>query len=408
MTTLQTHPDHAEAARRAVSLIFLINGAFFATWAVNIPGLRDALTLSEAQIGGALLAIGLGALITMPLTGGWTARHGSGPVTRVAVVACMLSLAVPFLVPSYLGLVLTLTLLGAANGSLDVAMNAQGVTVEQTLSRPVLSRLHAYFSLGGVLGAGLGTLLVGRVPMQTHVLLVVGVTTLVGILAGRFLLLDPPVTDPPATETSPQPSRRRVGISSAALLLGLLCFLGMLSEGANYDWAALYFRDVLEQAGGSAGIGYTAFVVTMTLGRWFGDQARGRLGDEAIVRVGAAVTALGLGLALLAQGPVFAAFGFALSGLGLSNVVPVLYGAAGHALAGRGIAQVATIGYGGFLLGPPLIGFVAQHAGLRAALGVALAGAVLVALLGGGAFALLRRRAATAPVPPPLPGGPAS
>ncbi|MFK7603079.1 MFS transporter [Deinococcus sp. SM5_A1] len=392
MTVRPLQTGRAESARRAVSLIFLVNGAFFATWAVNIPGVRDALSLSEAQIGGALLAIGLGALITMPLTGGWTARYGSGPVTRVAVVACMLSLALPFLSPNYLGVVLGLTVMGAANGSLDVAMNAQGVTVEQALKRPVLSRLHAYFSLGGVLGAALGTLLVGRVPMLAHVLLVVGVTTVAGVLAGRLMLPDPPVTQTQEVGQAAQPSRRRMGISSAALLLGLLCFLGMLSEGANYDWAALYFRDVLGQAGGNAGIGYTAFAVTMTLGRWFGDLARTRLGDEAIVRVGAAVAGLGLGIALLAQGPVVATIGFALSGLGLSNVVPVLYGAAGHALAGRGIAQVATLGYGGFLLGPPLIGFVAQEVGLRGALGVALAGAVLVALLGGAAFALVRRR----------------
>ncbi|QFP76615.1 MFS transporter [Deinococcus sp. AJ005] len=384
----------AESARRAVSLIFLVNGAFFATWAVNIPGVRDALSLSEAQIGGALLAIGLGALITMPLTGGWTARYGSGPVTRVAVVACMVSLALPFLSPNYLGVVLGLTVMGAANGCLDVAMNAQGVTVEQALKRPVLSRLHAYFSLGGVLGAALGTLLVGRVPMLTHVLLVVVITTVAGVLAGRLMLPDSPVTQTQEAGPAAQPSRRRIGISSAALLLGLLCFLGMLSEGANYDWAALYFRDVLGQAGGNAGIGYAAFAVTMTLGRWFGDLARTRLGDEAIVRVGAAVAGLGLGVALLAQGPVVATIGFALSGLGLSNVVPVLYGAAGHALAGRGIAQVATLGYGGFLLGPPLIGFVAQEVGLRPALGVALAGAVLVALLGGAAFALVRRTGA--------------
>ncbi|OLV15883.1 MFS transporter [Deinococcus marmoris] len=397
MTVLSLQTGRAESARRAVSLIFLVNGAFFATWAVNIPGVRDALSLSEAQIGGALLAIGLGALITMPLTGGWTARYGSGPVTRVAVVACMLSLALPFLAPGYLGVVLGLTVMGAANGSLDVAMNAQGVTVEQALKRPVLSRLHAYFSLGGVLGAALGTLLVGRVPMLTHVLLVVGVTTVAGVLAGRLMLPDPPVTQTQEAGQAAQPSRRRMGISSAALLLGLLCFLGMLSEGANYDWAALYFRDVLGQAGGNAGIGYTAFAVTMTLGRWFGDLARTRLGDEAIVRVGAAVAGLGLGIALLAQGPVVATIGFALSGLGLSNVVPVLYGAAGHALAGRGIAQVATLGYGGFLLGPPLIGFVAQEVGLRPALGVALAGAVLVALLGGSAFALVRRRIGAGP-----------
>ncbi|CAM3759510.1 MFS transporter [Deinococcus frigens] len=408
MSASHVHPTRAESARRAVSLIFLVNGAFFATWAVNIPGLRDALTLSEAQIGGALLAIGLGALVSMPLTGGWTARYGSAPVTRLSVVACMLSLALPFLSPNYLGVVLGLAVMGAANGSLDVAMNAQGVTVERALARPVLSRLHAYFSLGGVLGAGLGTLLVGRVPMQVHVVLVVAVTTLAGVLAGRLLLPDPPAPEEhgeaeKAAGAPPSPSRRRVPVSSAALLLGLLCFLGMLSEGANYDWAALYFRDVLGQAGGSAGIGYTAFVVTMTLGRWFGDRARGRLGDEVIVRVGAAVTALGLGVALLAQGPPLAAAGFALSGLGLSNVVPVLYGAAGHALAGRGIAQVATFGYGGFLLGPPLIGVVAQQAGLRAGLGVALVGAVLVALLGGWAFALVRRR--TEAVQGRLPGG---
>ncbi|WP_415814090.1 MFS transporter, partial [Deinococcus marmoris] len=295
MSVSPLHTDRAESARRAVSLIFLVNGAFFATWAVNIPGVRDALSLSEAQIGGALLAIGLGALITMPLTGGWTARYGSGPVTRVAVVACMLSLALPFLAPNYLGVVLGLTVMGTANGSLDVAMNAQGVTVEQTLKRPVLSRLHAYFSLGGVLGAALGTLLVDRVPMLTHVLLVVIVTTVAGVLAGRLMLPDSPITQTQEAGQPAQASPRRAGISSAALLLGLLCFLGMLSEGANYDWAALYFRDVLGQAGGNAGIGYAAFAVTMTLGRWFGDLARGRLGDEIIVRVGAAVAGLGLG-----------------------------------------------------------------------------------------------------------------
>lgn len=175
------------------------------------------------------------------------------------------------------------------------------------------------------------------------------------------------------------------------LLLGLLCFLGMLAEGANYDWAALYFRDVLNVPGGAAGLGYAAFVATMTLGRWFGDLGRARLGDEQIVRIGSLVTAVGLAVALLWRDPVPATLGFALSGLGLSNVVPVMYGTAGHALAGRGIAAVAAIGYGGFLLGPPAIGFVADHVGLGWALGIALGSAALITLLGGRAFALIRR-----------------
>jgi predicted MFS family arabinose efflux permease len=378
----------AELARRAVSAVFLVNGALFATWAVLIPSVRDRLGLSEVQVGLALLAIGLGSLISMPLTGGWTARFGSDRVTRVTVVGCMLALALPFVMPNLPGLALALALLGALNGSLDVAMNAQGVTVEKTLDRPILSRLHAYFSLGGVLGALLGTLLVGRVPVLAHVGLVVGVTTLAGLVAGRLLLPDPPVKGTDGAGITP---KARVPLSPAVLLLGALSFLGMLAEGANYDWVALYFRDVLEVTGGGVGLGYTAFVTAMTLGRWFGDRVRTRLGDEVTVRGGALVTAVGLGLALLTRDPWIAAAGFALSGLGLSNVVPVMYGLAGHALAGRGIAQVATIGYAGFLLGPPAIGFIAGQVGLAAALGVALLGAGLVAALGGGAFALVRR-----------------
>lgn len=380
----------AEAARRAVSVIFLVNGALFATWAVNIPGVRDALGLNRTQIGVALLAVGLGSLASMPFTGGWTARWGSDRVTRVLVVATMLVQGLPYLMPNLLTLTLSLALLGAVNGALDVAMNAQGVTVEQHLKRRFMSRLHAFFSLGGVLGAALGTLLVGRVPLWAHAGLVVLLTTLAGLWAGARLLPDRAAhmpTAPADAPTTAQPS----GLNPATLLLGGLCFLGMLAEGANYDWAALYYRDILHVPGGQASVGYAAFVAAMTLGRWFGDPLRTRLGDETTVRAGASLTALGLALALLVAHPATATLGFALSGLGLSNVVPVMYGAAGHALAGRGIAQVATIGYGGFLLGPPVIGFVAEHLGLRAALGIALAGAALVALLGGRAFALVRR-----------------
>ncbi|GBF07336.1 major facilitator superfamily transporter [Deinococcus aerius] len=388
LPTASISPARSETARRAVDAIFLVNGILYATWAVNIPSVRDGLGLTAAQVGLALLAVGLGSLASMPLMGGWTARFGSARVTRVAVVLAMLSLLPPLLAPNLATLVLTLAVMGAANGALDVAMNAQGVTVERRLSRPVMSRFHAYFSLGGVVGALLGTLLVGRVPLLAHGLLVVGATTLAGALAGRLLLPDLP--DPQAAEA--RGGRSPARLSPAVLLLGALCFLGMLSEGANYDWAALYFRDVLGLAGGNSGIGYAAFVIAMTLGRWFGDAARARLGDERTVRAGALLTAAGLGLALLVRDPLPATLGFALSGLGLSNVVPVLYGTAGHALAGRGIAQVATIGYAGFLLGPPAIGFVAEHVGLPAALGLALAGAALVAALGGRAFILVRGR----------------
>lgn len=388
-------PARTQQARRAVGAIFLLNGVLFATWAVNIPGVRDALHLSQGQVGLVLLCFGLGSLFTMPQTGGWIARWGSDQVTRVAAVSSMLLLALPFLMPNLLTLGLSLALLGAANGTLDVAMNAQGVTVEKALKRPIMSRLHAYFSLGSVLGAALGTLLVGRVPMLAHVLLVAVITAGLSYWAGRFLIPDPKpngAQEPQAQTAGSGHSAPR--LSPAVLLLGALCFLGMLSEGANYDWTALYFRDVLHVAGGNAGIGYTVFVMCMTLGRWFGDRFRSRFGDEAMVRGGAAITTIGLSLALLVREPLPAVLGFALSGIGLSNVVPVMYGTAGHALAGRGIAQVATIGYCGFLLGPPAIGFVAEHVGLPAALGIATLGAALIFLLGGQAFKLVRHNTA--------------
>ena len=391
MTSAQsTHPattrHQAEQARQAVSLIFLLNGLLYGTWAVNIPGVRDHLHLSAAQVGLALLAVGVGSLTTMPLTGHWIARWGSDRFTRAVVVLTMLSLAPPFLMPGLPALLVSLVLMGALNGALDISMNAQGVTVEKTLARPIMSRLHAYFSLGGVVGALLGTLLIGRVPMLTHALLVVGVSTLLSVWAGRALIPDQPAPAPAQPD-----SGGKIPMNPVVLLLGVLCALGMLAEGANYDWASLYFRDILHLPGGAAGIGYAAFVAAMTSGRWFGDLLRARAGDEQIVRWGSALTALGLGLALLVPHPVAATLGFALSGLGLSNVVPVMYGTAGHALHGKGIAQVASLGYGGFLLGPPAIGFVADHFGLRAALGIALLGAVLVAGLSATAFRLVRK-----------------
>ncbi|NTY01003.1 MFS transporter [Deinococcus sp. JMULE3] len=385
-----TPQPRAEAARRALNTVFMVNGAVFATWAVNIPGVRDGLGLTPAQIGVALLASGIGAVTSMSLVGRWIARWGSAPVTRVATVLFLLSLLLPVLAPSLPTLIAALAILGATNGVMDVAMNAQGVTVERTLGRPIMSRLHAYFSLGSLLGAGAGSLLIGRVSIPLHAGLVVATTLLLAAVTLRLLIPDP-AGDTPQDDTQTTATPAGPVLTLPVLLLGLLCFLGMLAEGANYDWAALYFRDVLNVPGGAAGLGYAAFVATMTLGRWFGDLGRARLGDEQIVRIGSLVTAVGLAVALLWRDPVPATLGFALSGLGLSNVVPVMYGTAGHALAGRGIAAVAAIGYGGFLLGPPAIGFVADHVGLTWALGIALGSAALITLLGGRAFTLIRR-----------------
>ncbi|MDO4263445.1 MAG: MFS transporter [Deinococcus sp.] len=395
----------ALSAQWAASALFCGYGLLFATLGLNLPGIKAALGLSDTQVGAGLLAVSVGSLLTMPLTGGWAERWGSARLTRLGALLTFSALALPFFSTSLPTLILAFAVLGLCNGVLDVALSAQGVTVEKAAERPLMSRLHAFYSLGGLGGALAGGLLVGRVPALWHVGAVLGVMLSLASWAWPRLLADAGQTQARPLRPDPVeigqgaisgPAGMEVQDSAAAppdtrpdrraLLLGGLCFLGMLTEGANYDWAALYYRDVLQVQAGEVAWGYGAFAGAMALGRWFGDRFRTWAGDLWAVRGGALLAAGGLSVALLSPHPVTATFGFALSGLGLSNVVPVMYSVAGHALAGRGIAAVATTGYAGFLLGPPAIGFLSDAVGLRPALSVAAAGAALVSLLAGQVF----------------------
>ncbi|MFC6616459.1 MFS transporter [Deinococcus radiophilus] len=380
-------PSVARSAQLAVSALFFGYGLLFATLGLNMPGLRDALTLSETQLGFGLLMVSVGSLLTMPLTGRWAERWGSHRLTRLGAGLTFASLLLPFFSTSLSGLLLAFGILGLFNGVLDVALSAQGVTAEKAAERPLMSRLHAFYSLGGLSGALLGGLLVGQVPILWHVGFVTAIMLALLLWTSPRLLPDGQSTQISRNATADPAATRP---SSAALMLGGLCFLGMFTEGTNYDWAALYYRDVLEAQAGQIAWGYGAFSGAMALGRWFGDDLRNWLGNQQTVQLGAALAALGMGLALVWPDVTTSTIGFALSGLGLSNVVPVIYSVAGHALASRGIATVATIGYAGFLLGPPLIGFLSDAVGLRTALMLAGLGAGLVALLAGRVFSALR------------------
>lgn len=313
----------------------------------------------------------------MPPTGRLVERWGSPRLSWAGGALTFGALALPFLSPSLGWLLLAMLTLGLCNSVLDVALSAQGVTAEKAASRPLMSRLHAFYSLGGLAGALSGAMLVGHIPMPQHVGGTVAFCLALTLWAGPRLLPEP---TPDPGETGAQASQRQ-SPPRIAYALGALCFLGMLTEGTNYDWAAIYYRDILHAQAGATAWGYGAFTGTMALGRWWGDRLRAWSGNLWAVRGGALLAALGLTLALTVPQPMAATLGFALSGLGLSNVV--MYSSAGHALAGRGIAAVASIGYAGFLPGPPVIGFLSDHLGLRLALGVAALGALLVSLFAG-------------------------
>jgi hypothetical protein len=279
--------------------------------------------------------------------------------------------------------VASLGVLGVFNGIMDVSMNAHAVTVERRTGRTIMSSFHALFSLGGLVGSGASLLLLSwgltaSVHMVGAAMLGLGAV----LTAWGFLL-------PPSTEEAGT-THAFVLPRGPLLVLGLVTFLVLMVEGAMADWSAVYLRQSLGAAAGLGGAGYAVFSLAMATGRLTGDRLVNGFGPEALVRAGAALAACGLGGALLLHHPVAAVIGFGCVGLGLSNLIPVLFSAAGRMPGispGVGIAAVSTTGYGGFLAGPPLVGFLADQIGLPAALGGLAAALALVAV----SAALVRR-----------------
>jgi MFS family permease len=353
-------------ARGAVAVIFLVNGTAFASWVPHIPTVQQKLDLSPGVLGLALLAIAAGSLVSMPIAGWMVARHGSRIVALVAGSLYCAVVPLPLLAPSLSALVVTLILFGAFNGAMDVSMNAHGVAVERQLGRPIMSSLHAMFSIGGIVGAGSAVMLLplGVAPI-THV----GVIALLGfalmLMTARFLL--------PHAVDSGVDGPHFVVPRGGLLVLGAMGFFILMTEGAMGDWTAVYLRMDLGAGAGLAGAGFAVFSAAMAVGRLTGDRLVAAFGPVAMVGWGAMLAALGLGGALLLHDPLAAILGFGLVGLGLANIVPILFSAAGRTpgmAPGAAIAAVTTAGYSGFLAGPPLVGFAAEWIGLPAALGL--------------------------------------
>jgi MFS family permease len=282
------------------------------------------------------------------------------------------------LAPSLPALCLLAFFYGASMGSLDVTMNAHGVAVERRYGRAILASFHAAFSIGGLAGGAIGAFCAAiDLDVRAQLAIVAIISAAVGLTWSRRFLGGDADAVGHAEPLFVRPPRR-------LLALGALAFACLLIEGASADWSAVYLRDELGTTAAVAAIGFTAFSITMTLGRIFGDRLVDRFGPEAIVRAGGSVAAIGFGLALVAAAPVPAVLGFACLGAGMSGVVPIVFRAAGHVpgmTAGVGLAAVSSTGYLGFLVGPPTIGGLAELTGLPTALGVLVALAAAVALL---------------------------
>lgn len=370
-------PAVLRRARWAALVIFLINGVVIASWVAHIPLIKARFGLSDGTLGNTLLVIAVGSIASLVLTSGVIARVGSRLVNIVAVLVFCALLPLILLVPSYPLLLVLLALFGITIGAMEVAANVQAVAVEERYDRPIMSTFHALFSTGGLVGAALAAALLTRgVEPLTHVLIVCATMALLAMFSLRWLL--PPSVD----SMSDAPA---IALPTGPMMwLGLLAFFGLVGEGAMADWTAVYLRDELDTDAGFAASGFAAFSLAMAIGRFSGDALRTRFHSVALVRWSAILAAVGLGISLVLAHPVAALVGFACVGLGLSNIVPVLFSAAGRVpgvASGTGIAAVATAGYFGFLAGPPLIGYVSEASNLTIGLVVVVVFAALIALM---------------------------
>jgi MFS family permease len=365
-------------ARGAVTAVFFLNGMIFGSWAARIPAVRDRVGLSDGELGIVLACGAIGSIIAMPIAGGRAARIGSRRATRVALGLMSIAAAVIALASSLPVLCALMFLLGAAMGSCDVTMNAHGVEVERQYGRAILAAFHAAFSIGGLAGGALGALAAAAgLDVRVHLALVGALSGVVGLIWSRRFLGGDADAIGHADPIFVRPPRR-------LLALGGLAFACLLLEGASADWSAVYLRDELGTAAGVAALAFTAFSITMTVGRLFGDRLVDRFGPQNIVRAGGALAAIGFGLGLAIAEPIAGIVGFACLGAGMSGVVPIVFRASGHVpgmAAGVGLAAVSSTGYLGFLVGPPTIGGIAELTGLPTALFVLVALAAIVALL---------------------------
>ncbi|WP_405659425.1 MFS transporter [Streptomyces sp. NBC_01166] len=383
-----TAPPSPARLRTALTVFFALDGFLFAGWVVRIPAIKDRTGASASTLGLALLGVSAGAVITMMLTGRLCWRYGSHAVTVVCGVLLSLSIALPAQMGSALTLGLVLLLFGAAYGGLNVAMNSAAVEVVSALRRPVMPSFHAAFSFGGMAGAGLGGLVAGSLSPATHLFALTGTGLLVTAVTGPVLLRGrtaaPPV-EQRATDARELPKGMSAQARRVVVLFGVIALCTAYGEGALAEWGALHLSQDLGAAPGLAAAGYSLFALTMAIGRLSGTALLERFGQTRTLVAGGATAAAGMLLGALAPAVWLVLLGFAVAGLGLANIFPVAVGRAGALAGPSGVAAASTLGYGGMLLGPPVIGFLADWISLPVALTTVTLLAATAAVLGGAA-----------------------
>ncbi|GAA4234013.1 MFS family permease [Streptosporangium album] len=383
-------------ARTGAVLTFLLAGLMCGSMTVRIPALSDKLGLSEGSVGVTLLVWGLGALITMQSMRGMMTRFGSRSILRVGAPLCAAALALLAFAPTFPTLLVAAGLFGMAFGAVDIAMNAQGSTVERAYGRPLMNGMHAGWCVGAISAGLLGTAAIAAgLSFTAHLTLIALLSLPLLIVISRTYLPDPAVAEGHET------GARRRRMPPVVYLLGVIAFCAFMVEGTVADWNGLYLRNVLGAPEAVAALGYPIFEAGMLLGRLTGDRVRARFGARGMIIASGLATAATFSVVITASTSLVAISAMLFVGVAVATVSPMAMSLAGGAVdnPGPAIAQTGAMGYAGLLLGPVIIGFLSDMATLGTALGITVVLGVLIALV-----ARFLPRRGTASVPAETPG----
>ncbi|MEL1256177.1 MFS transporter [Flavobacterium sp. DGU38] len=350
--------------RFAVGMFYFGMGLSFATWASRIPDIKTALHLSEAELGSVLFALPVGQLIIMPFSGKMVTKFGSHRILIFSLIMYVFSLTNLGLAASALQLSLGLFTFGLFGNLANIAVNTQGVYTETLFKKNIMSSFHGMWSFAGFTGAlvGLGMLSLHLKPY--HHFLIVGTAVLLMIAFNFKFLVKAKEKIKPKTEGKkifPKPD-------SALIWLGIIGFCSMASEGVMFDWSGIYFKEIVKAPGALVILGYTSFMIMMASGRFIGDALNNKFGRKRVMQISGCMISAGLFTAVFFPYIIPCTIAFMVVGLGVSTIVPTVYSLAGKnptVSAGEALTIVSSVSFLGFLMGPPVIGYIAQTFGLQ-------------------------------------------
>ncbi len=377
----------AKANRVGVSLVFLIHGLVTGLWCSHIPWIQGRLAVNNGQFSLALLAGTLGAFPGLFFSGALTRRFGSRTLILVTMTAYCVVLPLLFFAPGIGALSALLAANGLFLGSMDVSMNTRASSTEKACGKSIMSNIHAFWSFAGLVAAGLAKAAFS-LGLPTNVFILVSAALL--LCLGFFAVsLMKPLPDDSVGIRQKSPagavgSKQKIFMfpKGPLVVVAAITTLAFISEGAIYDWGALFLNKVRRLDVGTAALGYGGFSFLMALGRGFGDSVTRRLGQKKTVALSSVFAACSLAMAVLIPVPALSLAFVALTGLGMANIVPILFSIAGKSAAmpvGMGISSVSTVAYAGFMIGPPLMGFVADRGTLALSMVLILSLSIVIA-----------------------------